>query len=499
MAALSFNSILRRLSAAAYSGKDSCSDISDGASCESNAIACSECVPSRTESICTGQQFYASVLFLKSWFESRAEFSGVTSAVVFLSNSLHFAVAFVALAALGKKIVLPHNSSYGALTLLLNEYDCLVADNGVFNTLAGTDFRGVNVEEQLAQLDVHSSQQRRMPLLSNAPITVDEEKVEVVVYTSGSTGQPKAIAKPLRCYTREVNFIDQHWGQLLGDFRIVASVSHQHVYGLLFRFLWPLLSGRVFCSRLLQFPEELGSDGTPYVLISSPAYLSRLKKHGVVQHEVGPVKVFSSGGPLDQEDRFTLQAMLDTRVVEVFGSSETGGVAYRERVHSEDSLAWQPMTPVTVAQATDSQCLRVKSPFIGEAHWFEMADRVQLLADGRFKLLGRVDSIVKIEEKRISLTEIEQLVLNSDWVNHCQLVVLHGARTQLGAVVQLSDAGSQLLAEKGKFFVTQELRGFLACHLERVVVPRKWRFVTSLPYNTQGKLTQQDLVALFAT
>ena len=149
--------------------------------------------------------------------------------------------------------------------------------------------------------------------------------------------------------------------------------------------------------------------------------------------------------------------------------------------------------PITAQERLDKIVVLIASNVVAEVC------SVYILRDGRFELLGRTDTIVKIEEKRISLAEVEQLILLSDWVCQCKLVVLQGGRTQLGAVVQLTDAGAAMLAEKGKFTLTQQLRGMLAKYLERVVIPRKWRFVAKLPYNSQGKLTQQDLAALFET
>jgi acyl-coenzyme A synthetase/AMP-(fatty) acid ligase len=36
-----------------------------------------------------------------------------------------------------------------------------------------------------------------------------------------------------------------------------------------------------------------------------------------------------------------------------------------------------------------------------------MDDGIELMPDGRFRLLGRLDRVVKIEEKRLSLPEME--------------------------------------------------------------------------------------------
>ena len=93
-----------------------------------------------------------------------------------------------------------------------------------------------------------------MPLKLKA---LDLGKAQLIIYTSGSSGQPKAIAKTLLQLQREVEVLEQLWGTLLGQATVVATVSHQHIYGLLCRLLWPLAAGRCFYSRQFLSPEAM--------------------------------------------------------------------------------------------------------------------------------------------------------------------------------------------------------------------------------------------------
>ena len=78
---------------------------------------------------------------------------------------------------------------------------------------------------------------------------LDGEFTGLVLFTSGTTGTPQTIAKKLAQMSREVATLEIQFGQLLGSAAIVATVSHQHIYGLLFRVLWPLVAGRTFHAR----------------------------------------------------------------------------------------------------------------------------------------------------------------------------------------------------------------------------------------------------------
>ena len=71
--------------------------------------------------------------------------------------------------------------------------------------------------------------------------------------------------------------LESLWGATLASARIFPTVSHRHVYGLLFSVLWPLLNRRPFATFRLEFPEQLvDGNGSGNVLVSSPALLKRI-------------------------------------------------------------------------------------------------------------------------------------------------------------------------------------------------------------------------------
>jgi acyl-coenzyme A synthetase/AMP-(fatty) acid ligase len=73
---------------------------------------------------------------------------------------------------------------------------------------------------------------------------VDREAPLAVLFTSDTTGEARRIEKAVR-HVEEVAVLEEHFGAQLGaDTRILATVAPQHLYGLLFRVLWPIASGR---------------------------------------------------------------------------------------------------------------------------------------------------------------------------------------------------------------------------------------------------------------
>lgn len=147
----------------------------------------------------------------------------------------------------------------------------------------------------------------------------------------------------------------------------------------------------------------------------------------------------------------------------------------------------------------DGELLAVRSPFLPDDGWFITADRVRADAAGGFTLLGRSDRIVKIEERRVSLTAIERVLAASPLVTEARALTLaHGHGLRVAAVLVPSADGAALIDTSGRRALLLALRDALRGQIDRIAWPRHWRVVEALPFNSQGKVTEAALVALFA-
>ncbi|TDK55018.1 acyl-CoA synthetase family protein [Pseudomonas moraviensis] len=329
------------------------------------------------------------------------------------------------------------------------------------------------------------------PGLAGAELDLDQCRLSLC--TSGSSGEPKRIDKTLRQLANEVEALEQLWGADLGQACIIGSVATQHIYGLLFRVLWPLCAGRPFVRRQLAFSEDLQRASrahSAFAWVASPALLKRMGDNLDWPALSAVRRVFSSGGALPPEAAQSLRQRLQQWPTEILGSSETGGIAWRQG----ESL-WQPFAGVELSQDSDGALL-IASPYLPAGHVEHSADAARIAADGRFELLGRLDRIVKLEEKRISLPMLEQALAAHDWVAEARLGVVQENRASLGALLVLSESGLFALREHGRRGLTETLRKHLSQHCEALALPRRWRLLRQMPLNSQGKLAQADVEAL---
>ena len=393
-------------------------------------------------------------------------------------DSLLFTQALLACALGGYQAILPGHQRLAGLQALQAQFDGLLTDG----ELPG------------AALAVP---QLRLPLL----VADDEreadgaalppERLDLTLFSSGSTGEPKAIPKAWPQLEAELRVQMALWGERLVDTRVLASVSHQHIYGLLFRILLPLALGRPFDRRSIDYPEQLALQTAPWCLIASPAFLSRLDP---AIPAAGCRLIVSSGGPLQPGDAHQAKLLLGQLPVEIFGSSETGGIGWRQR--HQVQTPWTTLPGVEVRVGPD-QCLLLRSPFLPTAEWLDCADRILMTGAG-FELLGRQDRVVKLEEKRISLDEVEARLQGLAEVEAAAVLpLLQGQRQILGAVLVLSEAGAARWAELGPGRFLLALRQQLRPWLEPVALPRSVRRVEQMPVNAQGKRPWPQLKELF--
>lgn len=415
---------------------------------------------------------WTEVLVRLAFWQSELQGIKHDKVAVYHSDGVEFLCIVLTLWHMGKIPVIPTNNLNATLQSVALETDCFV---GEFAECA--DLKVDKLSKKSTPVEAQTSQQTAL-----------------IMFTSGSSGSPIAIYKTFDQINAELKMLEAHWGANLAHTVIVSTVSHHHMYGLPFHLLWSLVSERAFLNRNLIYLEQLlAIQELDMTVISSPAHLEHIPDTldwSKLQQSIRTI--FSAGSALSESAVKDCQRKTGVVVTEIYGSTETGAIAYRDQTVTAQ---WQPLHGISIKNSGGK--LAINSPAAIAGGWHVTDDLCKIDAHHCFSLLGRADKIIKVGGKRISISAIESRLKEHAWVKKVCITLLPKRKNRVGAVIQLTEAGNARLVDQGKLVMSRELTALLKEHVEELAWPRYWRFVSQMPVNLQGKTTAQELEVLF--
>jgi acyl-coenzyme A synthetase/AMP-(fatty) acid ligase len=306
--------------------------------------------------------------------------------------------------------------------------------------------------------------------------------VAAIAFTSGSTGEPRPHAKP--------------WGALVAGARaaaarfavapgtsIVGTVPVQHMYGFETTLMLPLQGGGAGHAGPVFYPsdiaEALAALPPPRLLVTTPLQLRALLGTGIALPPLAAV--ISATAPLAESLAAEAEAAFGAPVFEIYGATEAGSVASRRTLAGE---AWEPYPGVAFdigAQAAQAIVPGLPAPV-------PLADVLEDLGEGRFRLVGRRGDMVKLAGKRASLAGLTRILTDLPGVEDGVFLApedLDGnPRARLAAAV----VAPGLTAAA----VVAALRD----RVEPAFLPRPLLLLPELPRDAVGKLRRDDLLRL---
>lgn len=304
--------------------------------------------------------------------------------------------------------------------------------------------------------------------------------------TSGSSGKSKMIEKSLAQMIKESEYLACELN-FSAQNTFFSSVSHRHMFGLTFKVFLPLILGARVIADELNYPEAiLGLELANHVFIASPVLLGALVQSPAASALKGLSGIVSAGSPLKKELRDKLGRICDARIVEIYGSTETGIVA-------RDEGCGLRLFGAVNAGLDGRGALNVSSPW---CEFFQTNDAASI-GDSRLALQGRIDRIVKLNDKRVSLESIEAKLLEGGLLADCYCAP-HPKFKRIAALLELNGEGLKKFRKIGKKGVAAELKELLKLEFKNSV--RYFKIVEKMPRNQQGKFEKSEFEnALFAS
>jgi acyl-coenzyme A synthetase/AMP-(fatty) acid ligase len=378
------------------------------------------------------------------------------------ADRYRFAVGFAAALLRGQVSLLPPNVTPDLLERLVAQYPdvyCLTDKSSGVGTLETVSF---------------TQEAGGGPATTVIPV-VPESQVAVIVFTSGSTGEPVAYRKTwgglVRSARAEIERLDL---RAQPGMAVLATVPPQHSYGLESTVLMVMQGGLALHARRPLLPAdvraELASLPRPRALVTTPVHLRALLAEA---DELPPVDfLLCATAPLSPQLAVQAEARFAAPLYEIYGCTEAGQVATRRTVKSDE---WRALPGVKMG--TDSRGTWVKGGHVESE--ILLGDVIELRGRGRFMLHGRTADLVNIAGKRTSLAHLNYHLNSIEGVRDGAFVVPEQegeAVMRLTAYVVAPDLTSEAL-----------LRA-LRQRIDAAFLPRPIHFVEALPRNETGKL-----------
>lgn len=331
---------------------------------------------------------------------------------------------------------------------------------------------------------------------------MDAEDPALIVFTSGTTGEPRGVVHAYR-YLEGQRAQAEHWlgsreGELVWCTTATGwSKSARNV------FLAPWLTGaaavihegRFDPAERLDIAEALGVN----VLCQAPTEYRMLAKRTALRRLPSLRRMVSAGEPLEAETIAAFRAEMGLEPADGYGQTETG--------HVSGNLAGDPVKPGSMGMPLpgietrivegELQLRATSSPtFFSryldgerfEGEWWRTGDLVRADEDGYLYFEGRGDDIILSSGYRIGPFEVESALLSHPAVAEAATVA--APDPERGAVVR----AIVVLRDREP---SEELARELQEHCKRETAPYKFprivEFAAELPKTTSGKIRRAEL------
>jgi len=315
---------------------------------------------------------------------------------------------------------------------------------------------------------------------------VDEVSVEhnLLFFTSGSSGFPIGAFKSKKNIEQEVLVLKK----LVDKFQIkkvVVSVPFVHIYGVIAGLILPMYLDDVELIVKDDFlPYELlqESNNKYTLVITTPVFIKALSKTGDTR-DLSTNLFICSTGPLHVDDISVFENKFNTNIMQIFGSTETGGIAYKFSSHEK----WSGLDNVEISTCKDK--LSINSPFVSQyilnEHIVELekpfvTEDIVELAGNKFSLLGRGNKIIKIAGKRISALQIESILEEIDNVSKALVELVYKKELLRSEQILITLEASQKIEKKLIKKKILQYYGVLS-------IPFSVQYVDTIKYSAMGK------------
>lgn len=371
----------------------------------------------------------------------------------------------------------------------------------------------------------------------NPSIYIDPNSPAYIVYTSGSTGQPKGIVQSHKSFCQFLQWQSRQFNITRGEcFFQWASVTYDASYCEIFGSLCfgasILITERSKKYDPLQLVKILEENNVT-ILQVVPSYFRQIievieeqRKSGYLYSLDKLKNIFLSGEKLSSKLIWRWKEIYKSKhkITNLYGPTETVLATF----YSIPDIVTKE-TPIYVGQAIDGRRILIldknmrlcpinvpgevyvqseyltlgylKNPVETEKRFlkdpisphtgpdvYRTGDIGMLLPGGNIQVLGRIDNQIKLNGMRVEIEEIERILDSHETVLESAVVLNNKRNTKQMQLIAY-------IASREEIKVT-ELRNYLRRFLPIYMVPQKYVLIEKLPRTHSNKINKKELIRI---
>lgn len=322
---------------------------------------------------------------------------------------------------------------------------------------------------------------------------IDLQKAGLILFSSGSTGEPKAMVHNLE------NLINSYNGKRIKKTSILIFLMFDHIGGLN-TLLNALSMGAKIVLPENRNPEYIAKLIEKYsiqILPVSPTFLNMMLMSRVYdKYNLSSLRMITYGTESMPESLLKRLKLVfpKTKLLQTFGTSETGISKASSRSSSSLDFKLDPL--ISKYKIVNGELwLKSKTQIMGylnasmsnfnEDHWFNTGDLVEELNDGYIRIKGRSKDIINVGGEKVLPIEVESVVMDLNEVQDC---LAYGKKNAItGQMVAVQVVLKQFINQaEAKALIRKQCKK----QLDTYKVPVKIEFVDKVDFSNRFKKTR---------
>lgn len=344
----------------------------------------------------------------------------------------------------------------------------------------------------------------------------DPDAVTQLLYTSGTTGEPKAAMHTANTLlSAALQYIK--WIGLNGDDVVFMASPMAHQTGFMYGMLVPVILQTRLVLLDIWSPAEaarlIEAEKCSFTMASTPFLADLANAEAVTRESVASLRTFvCAGAPIPSVIVQKATERLRIEVLSCWGMTENGAVTVArpgdapEKIFGTDGqaidgmqvrvvdAARRPAPPGAVgdlqARGMGSFVGYLKKPELNATDaegWFDTGDLARMDADGYIRITGRSKDVIIRGGENVPVVEIENLLYRHPKVQDAAVVAMPDARL-------IERACAFVATKPGETLTLAELTAFLAAEgMAKNYWPERLELIEIMPRTASGKIQKFKL------